>query len=146
MLEIKHNRIIPKVKHKGLYNEHKKNKVYSRLVQKLQAFRNNSSDIKFVYTCRMNDSGKIAFILDAEENVKDRSACGSTSDDATPLLIQATKSCTRPLVENSFYTDEWGTFLSAYAPIYTKEHVLNGVVGLDISLSTVNAALRTMLL
>jgi len=36
-------------------------------------------------------------------------------------------------VEEEFYSDQWGTWLSGYAPIFTKNDSLECIIGMDIS-------------
>ncbi|MBN1983490.1 MAG: methyl-accepting chemotaxis protein [Chitinivibrionales bacterium] len=122
-----------------------KSQRYETMVKQLRSFRDRSTDIKFVYTARLQGEAEVVFILDAEESEKEKSPLGSVYKDATPLLNRMVKSCDNPVVEDKFYTDEWGTFLSAYAPIRTSSGALDGIVGIDISLSAVQSLIRTII-
>src|SRR6185312_12718404 len=51
--------------------------------------------------------------------------------DATAYLKKALHEG-RAVVEDKPYSDEWGTFLSAYAPIYNGRQEMVGIVGVDI--------------
>ena len=39
---------------------------------------------------------------------------------------------TEPAVDDDFYTDKWGTFLSAYAPIRDSSGTVVGLLGVDM--------------
>jgi methyl-accepting chemotaxis protein len=118
---------------------------YARQVQKLRNFRDCTTDIKFVYTARINSDDKVVFVLDAEEDEKEKSHLGDIYEEATPLLVRSAHSCKAPIAEKDFDTDEWGTFLSAYAPIRTKDGNMDGIVGIDVSLNTMQKTMRTLL-
>jgi len=94
-------------------------------------------NIAFIYTVIEKD-GKNYFILDSKiikpGEKDDTSAVMEEYTDATGTMKQAlaTRSA---LVEDQAYTDEWGTFLSAYAPIYDSRGTYLGIVGADIRLT-----------
>jgi methyl-accepting chemotaxis protein len=118
---------------------------YSAVVAALRQVRDNGGDIRFVYTMRKNADGKIIFIADAEESAQDVSHLGDVYEDASPTLVSSIDGLSSTMVETDFYTDQWGTFLSAYAPIYTPAGTFDGVLGVDISLEAVNQELQSML-
>jgi len=95
-------------------------------------------DIEYVYTMRLNNLGQIYFVVDTgRPGDEDTAPVGKIYDDASDLLNESFATLDHPIVESEFYTDEWGTFLSAYAPFYDEEGQREGVVGLDISASKV---------
>ena len=107
---------------------------FHELRGRLKAFRDTAKDIRFAYTVRVDRSGKITFVLDAEENTNLVSHLGDVYDEATPLLRQA---FLRPpygiRVEQRLHKDQWGTFLSGYAPIFRKNGELEGLLCMDIT-------------
>jgi nitrate/nitrite-specific signal transduction histidine kinase len=52
---------------------------------------------------------------------------------------------TDPIVEPALYSDEYGSFISAYAPIKTSDGSHVGVVGIDISADTIVGKQRQLL-
>ena len=52
----------------------------------------------------------------------------------------------RPLVEDSFYVDKWGTWLSGYAPFYGPDGQRAGVIGVDIKAVKIKERERQILL
>lgn len=137
---------IPAEDHASLKNaEDEAGEAYTRVVETLRNVRNNSSDIHFVYTVRKDENGQVVFVGDAEENEDDKSHLGDIYDDMTPLMKQAVEGLDKPVVEDEFYQDQWGSFLSAYAPIVTADGRLDGILGVDISVESVSAMSRTLL-
>lgn len=117
--------------------EHEGNETYKDLKKVLQGIRDSGTDIRFVYTMRQNPEGEILFIVDAEESEEDISHLGDIYDDAGPLLKDTFLTMEEPIVEEEFYTDKWGTWLTGYAPFYGSDGRLEGIVGMDISASKV---------
>jgi methyl-accepting chemotaxis protein len=119
---------------------------YAAVVAELRAIRANSTDIRFVYTIRATADGQVEFIADAEEDPALRSNLGDIYTDAPAMLAADAATLKSPLAEDGFYTDEWGTFLSAYAPILGPDGKLDGVLGVDISVASIQAQLNDALL
>jgi signal transduction histidine kinase/CheY-like chemotaxis protein len=67
---------------------------------------------------------------------------GELYDDSPLAARQALISATTTVSEKP-YTDKWGTFLSAFAPV-RKGHPEDGFVGIDISLKTLNDLLHPL--
>ena len=94
-------------------------------------------NIAFIYTAvQKNDS--VHFVLDSKilkpGDEDDTSGVMEVYDDATDIMKKAFNE-QKALVEDESYTDEWGTFLSAYAPIFDKNQKFIGIVGADIRLT-----------
>jgi methyl-accepting chemotaxis protein len=114
---------------------------YSPLYEKTRApyfkILKANPNIAFIYTVIQKED-KILFILDSKiikaGEKDDTSAVMEEYADATDTMKQALAQ-KRPMVEDEAYSDEWGTFLSAYAPIYNSNHEFIGIVGADIRLT-----------
>lgn len=90
-------------------------------------------DFIFVYTMR-KDSDGIYFVVDGNElDAEGFSAFGERYLEPSPLLVENFDSLTSPIVEADIYTDEYGSFLSAYAPIVSSDGRQVGVIGVDIT-------------
>lgn len=135
-------------KHSSLINrEDEGTQNYLDIKKKLQDIRNNtSSDVTYVYTLRENSEGKIAFVVDAEENEANISHLGDVYEDPNQFLKDNFKSMDKVMVEKGFTSDKWGTWISAFAPFYTKDGKRDGVLGIDVSASSVVAYERNVLL
>lgn len=119
---------------------------YLRLRRDLQRVRDAATGIRYVYTMVASADGQIMFVLDAETNPDEIAHLGDIYDDASELLAAHFATLDGPLVEQSFYTDKWGTWLTGYAPFYTPDGERAGVVGVDIEASDIVARERHLLL
>lgn len=94
-------------------------------LQKLRHFRRMNTDIAYLYVMRrIGDT--VVFVIDSDET--DRQAMpGREYDGVVPSLMQG---FTGVSVDDKIYTDEWGSFLSGYAPLEggTGEYL----VGIDM--------------
>lgn len=97
-------------------------------------------DLLFLYTMRINEEGQIYFIIDArqatDEEVVD---VGTVYEEPSELLLANFTTLDHAIAEESIYTDEYGSVLSAYAPFYRSDGTLEGIVGVDIQADKVIA-------
>ncbi len=107
--------------------------------------KKSDPDLIYVYTMRKNELG-IYFVVDAglpgEEGL---SEFGTPYEEPSQTLVENFDQLQQTITETDFYTDEYGTFLSAYAPIYSSSGSKVGVLGVDISANTVVAKERAFL-
>lgn len=98
-------------------------------------------DAFYVYTVRQDAQGRIVFVVDAGErgNPDDVSLPGEVYDDASPLLQAHFSTMSRPMAEDGFYTDKWGTWLTGYAPLFRADGTRAGVLALDVSADSLHA-------
>ena len=102
----------------------------------LQKVRAGSSDIRFLYTFRWTaGQDKPLFVLDTGTIGVDFSPLGEAYDTMTPTLKASFTPPYKVHVADAFYTDQYGTWLSAYAPILAADGSLEGVLGLDMDAS-----------
>jgi class 3 adenylate cyclase len=109
---------------------------YNSLRTQLRAIRDRGTHIRFIYTMRQQADGQISFVIDGEENPAEFSALGDIYQEITPELLQAfaaPRGSKPSLVTERFYTDAWGTWMSAYAPLYLPDGRLDAVLGMDVS-------------
>lgn len=124
---------------------------YRALQNKAFAIAATDPDILYVYTMRRNMIGNITFVLDAGHNPGETPEeyqpveIGSVYAQPSDLLVKNFNRITAPLVEPDFYTDEFGTYLTAYAPLYKSNGQFEGVVGVDILAQDVLAQQRIFL-
>jgi len=110
---------------------------YLALREKLRTVRQLSPDVHFLYTFRWipgEDSPR--FVLDTGTG-KDFSPLGEAYDGTTATLRATFQPPYQIHVEKDFYTDEYGTFLSGYAPIVRPDGTLEGVLGIDMDASRI---------
>ncbi len=118
---------------------------YVKLVSELRHIRNSCTGLRYVYTMRKNEEGKEIFVADAEEDDNERSRPGDVYEDTSPALLKALNGMETPVVEKEFFSDRWGTFLSAYAPIRTADGTFDGILCVDITLESVQIMLKNLI-
>lgn len=118
---------------------------YERLVKQVRAIRdaNRRGDIrvKYVYTARPNPAhpSGFEFVIDAEEAAEERSLPGDPFPDLSePLRLDEARA------DERFSTDQWGTWLSASAPIRKASGEPVAVLGVDVAADSVRATLAAL--
>ncbi|HSO13346.1 MAG TPA: GAF domain-containing protein [Anaerolineales bacterium] len=118
---------------------------YNIINERNLKIRSADPDLIYVYTMRKNEQG-IYFIVDAnlpgDEGIAD---FGQAYEEPGPTLQDNFDTLSGTIIEPDFYTDEFGTFLSAYAPIHTSTGERIGVLGIDIAANDVVAKERQFL-
>ncbi len=133
--------------HAGLTSPSQENSPGYRAVKSvMQTIRDGSLDIHFVYSMRKGTGKEIRFVVDAESDPNAIAHLNEVYDDPGPVLRKHFTDMAGPMVEQTLYTDEWGTWLSGYAPFYHGDGRRVGVLGIDISAGTVARYQRTLLI
>lgn len=124
-------------------------KEYAAANSRLRKVLTANEQIQYVYTCYF-ENGAVKFGLDPTEpgdhngdGREDQSKLGELYADPTPELLLALQTDTVQ-VERKPSTDEWGTFISAYAPVFDDKGDLEAVVGVDLSLAQYQHELATV--
>ena len=113
---------------------------YLALRDKLKAVRQLSPEVHYLYTFRWTaGESKPRFVLDTGTEGVDFSPLGQEYDSMTPTLKASFLPPYHVRVETEFYTDEYGTFLSAFAPLVRPDGTLEGVLGIDMDASRIIA-------
>lgn len=107
-----------------------------------------SEDIKFLYTNVIRD-GKAYFVLNPspqDDNDKDGKPDRAPQlmdpyYDASETLMAALRD-QKPTVSDEPYTDQWGSFMSAYVPFYDSQKQFVGTLGIDLEVSNYKARLE----
>jgi len=103
--------------------------------------------LTYIYTMRMNDQGQIYFIIDSRQaDDTERVDIGTVYEEPSAMLLAHLNNPDRPFVEKDIVTDEYGSFLSAYAPFYRTDGSLEGILGVDIGADIVLAEERSVFL
>lgn len=107
------------------------------VIAQLRVARDRISGARFAYLMRQGADGKIYFVADAEEVPEDAAEPGSVYEDASALLQQSIGTLTQVVVEQEFYEDQWGVWLSGYAPLRAADGTLVAVLGVDLEATDV---------
>ena len=111
----------------------------------------SDNELIYIYTMRQMGDGTIFFILDTGNDPTiaeyEFDLPGVIAyDEPSELLLSAFASPSGTVIENEIYTDEYGSFLSAYAPIYKNDGSLDAILAVDIAADAVIAKERSALL
>ena len=120
------------------------NETYSRLRSDLAAVMTAAPELRFLYTLRQKPNGEIVFLVDPAP-LQEMAHLMEVYHDAGPTLRTSYTTIEGPVVEEAFYTDRWGTWLTGYAPFYTHDGVKAGLVGADIEAGKVISRERRFL-
>lgn len=110
---------------------------YKTIFNQLEGIRKIIPDIKNVYTIRQNASGGAFFVVDADPKIKERATIGHRVIKITPAIKEAFATKNKIVVEKTYFTDEWGTFVSGFAPLLTASGEFEGLLGMDVMSKTV---------
>jgi diguanylate cyclase (GGDEF)-like protein/PAS domain S-box-containing protein len=119
---------------------------YEQAVAPLRKFVNLDVTILYVYTCVLRD-GEVRFVLDPTEagdhdrdGVDDKSHIMQPYDDPSDEMLNAIKHQASS-ADSEPYSDDWGTFISGYAPIFDEEGEFVAIVGVDLTADRYSARL-----
>lgn len=118
---------------------------YMRMSELLGRIQQAGEGIRFIYTLRQGPQGKVEFVVDPASAPEEQTHLGELYDPPASSRLENLVAIDRPVVEEEFVTDQWGTYLSGYAPLYTSAGVLDGVLGIDIAAARVLARERQFL-
>ena len=120
---------------------------YASLHDEIQALLNTTlgafSHVEYIYTMRKNADGQIIFIVSSDD--ENYLETGAVYEEPTDLLVDNFDTLQQTIVEDDFYSDEFGDFLSSYAPLYRSDGSLEAVIGVDISVTDALAVERRLL-
>jgi len=111
--------------------EQEQSEVFINYRKQIVDIKQQIENIKFVYIVRQTGTN-ITYIMDCGDDVSEQAKLGEVYDDAGDGLKELFKNTKEEIhFENDYYTDKWGTFLSAYKPVF-KNGKLIYVVCSDI--------------
>lgn len=100
---------------------------YQKIYDTLKTFQDNI-DLEYIYC--IQDNGNRTFSFSVDPAPEDPGEFGSPIV-YTDALYSASLGI--PGVDNEAYTDAWGSFYSAYSPVYDSNGKVAGIVGVDFS-------------
>lgn len=121
------------------------------LVEYFQNVISTHHDIVFVYTMRMKGDDTWEYVVDAQPYDVDHNQDGIIQEHEegvwpgrpmTRLSEAKLAALKEPAAERRFYADQWGTFISGYAPIVDMETGKTiGILGVDVPKRTIHRKL-----
>ncbi len=131
--------------------EDMKSDIYQKNFKKLNEIKKNNLDISYAYILRPTENKMLyEWVVDADSNFDIPSFTDSNMDgisqpdeqnvfpggiyDVRNMTILLSREALKaPMIEPGFNTDQWGTFISASAPI-KRNNVTVAVLGLDMKI------------
>ncbi len=111
---------------------------YFRAIKPLDQVQKASGDIKYVYTCIIKQ-GQIYFVLDPTppgdhdgNGIDDKSHIMQPYPEADAEMKTALRTG-KAQADQEPTADQWGNFMSGYAPIRDSQNRLVGIVGVDLT-------------
>jgi len=111
---------------------------YASVVEELALFRDNA-DIEYIYTLRKVGEGKYEFVVDSD--MEEPAAIGDECEETDAMAVAFSEGITT--MDDEPFTDEWGSHLSAYSPIFYEDSIV-GVVGVDISANWIDEQMKML--
>ncbi|MBO4904402.1 MAG: response regulator [Lachnospiraceae bacterium] len=112
---------------KKLTKEDQDTAEYKRVYDSLAIFRDNI-ETEYIYGIRKEDDGRFTFTVDPALNDPAEFGAEVVKTDA---LIRASNGIAS--ADEKPYTDEWGTFYSAYSPVFDSAGNVAGIIAVDFS-------------
>ena len=115
--------------------------VYKEMLENLRHYK-NSFNLTYLYTFILNNDETVKFVLDTDET-DEQAVIGDDyeNDEFMQMAFEGTAN-----VLDEPYTDEWGTFLSAFSPVYNSKNEIIAIVGADISVEAIAEMQKSLLL
>ena len=110
---------------------------YQTIIKKLTVFQDNIN-LEYIYCIK--DMGNKNFVFSIDPSPTNPGEFGSPVA-YTDALYAA--SLGTPSVDDKPYTDEWGTFYSAYSPVYNSNGGIAGIVAVDFSAEWYDSQVRS---
>ncbi|MEW6442670.1 MAG: diguanylate cyclase [bacterium] len=110
---------------------------YQETLAELRRFRQTNPDIAFLYVMRLSGSD-VYFVVDTDES-EQQALPGRPYSTVPPAMLQG---FLKPSVDPKIWEDEWGAFLSGYAPV--RQGKGRYLVGIDMRAMEVRSKLRNI--
>ncbi|CCN46025.1 hypothetical protein MADA3029_450023 [Vibrio nigripulchritudo MADA3029] len=112
---------------------------YALMAKQMEMIRRSATDVRYIYTSILED-GEVYFMVNPSPQ---NDADGDGLPDPPPALMtlyddaptELKKSLENQSIEISTYRDQWGSFISAYAPFYSVEGDFAGILAMDLEVS-----------
>ncbi len=127
-----------------------------KLTQTMRKIRNSTKDIKYIYILSPTEKPEFTqFVADADMiDPVDWDGSGIIDEVEVPPMPgdeyditdnpTARLALASPAAADDVYTDKWGTFLSAYAPVRNQAGESIAVIGLDVQVDQFSTLIRAM--
>lgn len=112
---------------------------YDRILDTLSPYM-DVGGVTFVYTMTKDENDTLYYVVDADPD--DPADAGEEYEDTTDIMLKTFEG--KALSEDEITSDEWGDFMSSYAPVIKDGKVI-GIVGVDCDVTYIGEALNTIM-
>lgn len=111
------------------------------------AIRNNLEEyikvagIQYIYTMKPLDDNNVQFVVDADDS-DNRALIGESYEAYDEIRIALAGTV---CMDKEPISDEWGTYYTAYAPIYNSAKQVVGIVGIDYPIASYKNHIKQLL-
>lgn len=123
---------------KGIEAGDEGSEAYNTIIDELALFRDNA-DIEYIYTLRQIGEEQFVFVVDSD--TEEPAAIGDECEATEGLIIAFKEEITA--ADDEPFTDEWGSHVSAYSPVFDGETIV-GAVGVDISANWIDEQMMAL--
>lgn len=109
---------------------------YGELLTHLRTFLQGNST-EYIYIMGLDNNNVPYFIADADE--EEPADIGESYDDDAPDMIKAFDG--KATTDQDVTTDEWGSYLSGYAPVFDEDGKVVAIVGIDCGVGYIDKQL-----
>lgn len=99
------------------------------------------NNVAYIYSMRKNADGDLEFVVDTD--TEEGALIGEVYEDDVQEMHEALEG--KVTTDAQITSDEWGDFLSGYAPIYNEDGKVTGIVGVDCSADSVSEKTTTLM-
>ncbi|QMV16850.1 PDC sensor domain-containing protein [Vibrio spartinae] len=114
---------------------------YHAMAMHMERIRQAATGVRYIYTCILKPQGVYFVVNPSPQNdgdgdgIPDPPPALMTLYDDAPQELIAALTHQEVSVSSMPYRDQWGTFISAYAPFYDAQGEFVGVLAMDLELS-----------
>lgn len=115
---------------------------YRQLAEQMEKIRLQTQDVRYIYTIVMRENRPYFMVNPSPQNDSDGDGLADpapallASYDHAPAELLTAFTSNSPQVSASPYQDQWGVFISAYAPLITEDGKTIAVLAMDLELSS----------
>jgi methyl-accepting chemotaxis protein len=132
--------------HSELQQGDEENKDYNSLLAKLRSFK-KTSGLTYLYTFSPVNKDTVKFVLDTDDSDQQAKIGDQYPEDGEKLDLEIKQALKGKITVTQIpRTDQWGTFLSGFAPIKNSKGDVVAIVGADIDVKDLTAMKHKLLL
>ncbi|XVJ59279.1 MAG: response regulator [Tepidisphaera sp.] len=122
---------------------------FERVASPLRRILNATPGVQFIYTFRITNE-EVRFVVDCTpagdndgDGVDDQAKLGEVYEDVDEAMIKAFKTG-EPAVSEEPHRDQWGVFVSGFAPVRRDDGTIACFVGVDVTAEEFEAQIAKM--